>query len=243
LLFAVAASVGLSASADPVYQGNYRCDTWHRRYADGTKYRYSDHNTPSSNQVPVGDPVENTLIRTPDSSSQHPEYVLQAKDGWAEAIGGGGYGSHGYPYPAPDTGEGGTVQGNVKPTEASGQDVNFSVSSFSADDNDNRGDPWGDTYTNACVSYNGQTASVGKTPTETRTYNSTTQTGCDTTHQTRTNNCWAGPTGHCDATGAFCDQGLVVPTHLLNLPTAGADDQIENARTERSLSRPLPPRS
>jgi hypothetical protein len=228
-LFAVIASIGLSATADVLYQGSYRCDTWHRRYADGTKYRYSDHNTPSNNDVKNGD----VTIKLPASSPQHPRYGVIAGDSWIEALGGSEYGSHGYPYASPATGEGGTVQGAVKPQ--AGQDLNFSVSSYSLDDTAERG-TWHDTYTSACVSYNGTSYSVGKTPNETRAYNATTKTGCDTSHQTSTNNCWAGPTGHCDATGVFCDQGVVLPTRMI--PGAVA----VNSPPKLPPTQPRPPR-
>ena len=99
---------------------------------------------------------------------------MRATDFWVEALGGGGYGSNGYPYPwlgprnangepthnedgAGETGEGGVVQGDAHPA---GQSVNFSVWAFSLDD---EGDTtvFHDTVQGACVQAAGQTASTG----------------------------------------------------------------------------------
>jgi hypothetical protein len=200
-LFAVVAMFGGSAGA-ATGVGSGRCDTWHRRTPVGTQWRYTDHNTHDSSDLDVAGVA---TLKRGTSDINAPRYGVVSKDAWIEALGGGGYGSNGYPYLGSATGEGGVVQGDVKPTEASVADVNFSVWSFSLDD-EGDGQTWHDTYTGACVSANGTTVSSGQAPA------ASGGTGCNTTTNTTKSDCWKAPTGHCDTTGTQCDQGIVLPT-------------------------------
>jgi hypothetical protein len=168
--------VGGTTLGSPAPTSGY-CATWKRRWYNSStkKYVYSDHNTPAANgsDQHYGTP-ENVIVKTGDQGHNDARYALVANDFWVEALGGNSYGSHGYPYPwlgppnrngeptlnsdgAGETGEGGIVQGEVHP---SGHTVNFSVWSFSLDD---EGDSktYHDTVNGACVQADGNTESTG----------------------------------------------------------------------------------
>jgi len=244
-LLAMIGMFGHSAIAAPS-TGSYRCDTWHRRSPVGTKYRYTDHTAPDSEDVHVTDPTNpsKNLATIQRGTADHEEdrFGVVTKNFWLEALGGNGYGSNGYPYPSPDTAEGGVVQGDVHPVDAGAPDVvDFSVWSFSLDDEgDNKS--FHDTYTGGCVSVAGNTASVGKPPSETQpAYNSTTKTGCALYSQTSTKTCWSGPTGNCDATGTLCDQGVVLPTHMVPRPVAVVSDAKDSIPDQPQTTKSIPP--
>lgn len=127
------------------------CDTYRRHDVNGKERDNHDKKGPGDRDLDKDvDTPEDLYLEDGNENTGGPRYGPRGHDFYVQAIGGSGFGAGGRDDPRHAAGEGGAVQGEVD-VAALPSDVDFGVSSFSADD---PLDPthFKDTAVAACVS-------------------------------------------------------------------------------------------